>query len=232
MSGPFYELRLYQCTAGRIPDLHRRMTQDVLPMFAAHGVSLPVAYWTAYGGPRAPLYAYLLKWDSLDDRMASFRRFYTDPDWLRHREESNAGEQMVDRMDVFILRAQGPVSDLLSPDRRPGIPALHEMRLQQVLARDAAAAMTAWKETDLPLLRARGAVELGSFSMWYGTRMPQIVSLVGWADAAARQEAVEAWDADAAISATRAAERQRFGASLFARCDTSLMTPQFKQEEI
>jgi hypothetical protein len=227
---PYYELRLYQCVPGRIPDLHRRMTQDVLPMFAKHGVSLPTAYWTGYGGLRAPLYAYLLEWDSLDRRMMSFRNFYADPDWLRHREESNAGEQMVDRIDVFILKAESIVSDQLRPDRPEGVQRVQELRLQQIHARDPGAAMQAWRETDLPFLRHRGATELATFKMWYGTRLPQLVSLIGWDDARGRQEAFEAWDEDAAIAECRRQERSRFGSPLFGRCDVHLMQPEFKED--
>lgn len=218
---PYYELRLYRCVSGRIPDLHKRMTQDVPPLFAANGIPQPLIYWTGYVGPRAPLYAYLLRWDDLDARMSSFARFYQYPLWLAHRTESNSGREMVDRIDVFILRPNGPVSDFSQANAPEH--SLHEIRLQQVLSRDSDAAFAAWNDHDLPLLERHGCRSLGSFSMWYGTRMPQIVSLLTWTDFESRMRALSALDATNAADGVRHAERKRFGRPLFDRTEVHLV---------
>ena len=214
---PYFELRLYQCVPGRIPDLHKRMTVDVPPIFSANGVSLPLISWIGYAGLRSPLYSYLLRWDDLDARMGSFGRFYKDPAWLAHRAASNAGREMVERIDVFILRPAGPVSDFsltAAPCDR-----LHEIRLQQVMARDVAAGMRAWQDHDLPLLEGHGCCNLGTFTMWYGTRMPQIVSLLTWPGFDARTKAFAALDAEDSRRPTRHDERVRFGRPIFDRAE-------------
>lgn len=217
----YYELRLYRCHHGRIPDMVQRMTRDVLPLFEKNGIGRPLIHFTSPAGPRAPLYGYILRWDDLDRRMQAFRSFYADPDWHAQRALSNAGSQMVDRMDISILRPEGAIGNFEGTDGL--FPGLLELRLQDVMPRDATAAIAAWTGTDLPFLTSRGAILFGTFSTWFGARLPQIVSLLAWPDIGTRQRSIDAWNKDDAIAATRLAERKRFGRPIFERADIHLM---------
>jgi hypothetical protein len=221
---PYYELRLYKCEPGRIPDLHQRMGHDVKPLFARHGVQQPLAYWTSMNGPMAPLYAYLLRWGNLDERMAAFGGFYTDPEWLEQRERSNAGRQMVERIDIYFMSASSAwrrdESDVVRE-----IGGVHELRIQQVLNGQVAAASDSLAECDLPFLEKQGAIVLGIFDMRIGPRYPQSIQILAWESEAARLAAWREYDDSAEIAARRGQERARFGRPLFEPASVCSMEP-------
>ena len=221
---PFYELRLYRCEPGRIPDLHTRMGDTVKPLFARHGVVQPLAYWSGVDGPMAPLYAYLLRWEDLDQRMAAFEGFYGDPDWHQQREDSNAGRQMVERIDVYFLSASSAWKQD-SADSSRAVGGIHELRLQRVLSNQAQAASDALADCDLPFFEAQGGEVLGAFDMRIGPRCPQAVQIIAWESETQRLAAWAAYDADPAIAERRAAERARFGRPLFEETTICAMEP-------
>jgi hypothetical protein len=194
----------------------------VTPLFARAGVARPLAYWEGFAGAFNPLYAYMLRWESLDERFATFERFYTDPDWIAQRAASDAGDNMVDRIDLMILRP----SSAWAPHRSDcaGGP-LHELRLQRLSTRNSPEAHRVIGEVDLPFMTARGATVLGAFQVWYGAGTPQAVTILAWPEEATRSAAYAAFEADATIAARRAEERQQFGAPLFRTARSTLMRP-------
>lgn len=221
----YYELRLYRCVPGRLPDMHHRMGYELPPLFARHGVNRPLAYWDGFAGTFSPLYCYMLKWQSLDERFRAFGGFYGDPDWIAQRDASNCGEQMIDRLDLMLLKPSPHWEALkVAGDARP-VPGLHELRLQRLSSRNAAEAHRRLAEVDLPYLRERGAEIMGVFMVWYGWKTPHAVILLAWPDLDTRETALWALEADADIQALRRAERVRFGGPLLGTADTHLMRP-------
>ncbi|HTO41488.1 MAG TPA: NIPSNAP family protein [Rhizomicrobium sp.] len=227
MSGfnDYYELRLYRCAPGRLDDLHHRMGCEITPLFERHGIPRPLGYWDSFASSEAPLYAYLLQWPDLDQRMTAFTAFYSDPQWRAQRDASNAGATMVDQIELMILRPSSAWAlNRTDGEPRP-VPGLHELRMQTVSTRNAEAAHQAWGKVDLPFLRARGATVLGVFMCWFGADMPQMVSILGWPDFDTRARAYNEHDRDGSIADARRAERTEFGAPLFDRCNVHLMRP-------
>jgi hypothetical protein len=221
----YYELRLYHCTPGRVNDLHHRMGWELPPLFERHGVVQPLAYWDGFAGFGAPLYAYMLRWRSLDERFRAFGGFYADPDWARQRDASNVGEHMIDRLDLMIMR-QAPAwsagIDAVGLNRRSG---LHELRLQRLNTADSKAAIERLAEHDLPFIAENGGAPLGLFTTWYGSRTPQAVMLIEWPDFATREAAVTAQDDFDRASDRLRGERARHGRPLALDYDVHLMKP-------
>lgn len=225
MNQDYFELRLYQCAPGRLQDLHHRMSREVPPLFARNGVVRPIAYWEAFGGPMTPLYAYMLRWQNLDERMAAFGRFYADPGWHKCRAESAAGREMVERIHVFFLRASPAWERLADPAGTGPVGGLHELRFLHVRGSDLARATAAIGEVELPFLQRRGATVLGVFNTWIGTRLPQLSTLVAWPTPEARSKALHELDADPEVARLRAVERQLLGRPTFTGGETYLMRP-------
>jgi hypothetical protein len=225
LSDDYYELRLYQCVPGRLPDLHYRMSVEIPPLFARHGVVRPLAYWDGFAGPMTPLYAYILRWKNLDERMAAFTSFYADAEWARLRRESNAGKQMVERIDVYFLKGVTGWEAVNDPKQQGAIGGLHELRLRHTHGGNVPRANKTMLEVDLPAMRRHGATSLGLFNMWMGGLMPQVLSLVAWPDEAARAKGIAGYDADPAIRTARATERRELGRSLFNSGKTYLLRP-------
>lgn len=194
-SGDFYELRLYTTRAGRLADMHHRMGHEVVPLFERHGIVAPLAYWEGLAGEVDALYAYLLRWPGLDKRFRAFRGFYADPDWLAQKTASDAGEFMLDRIDLFLLRPWLDW-DAAAFDASPA-GGMHELLRIPLAAHAPAEARAALLDRKLSHWRAHGASVLGVFTVAFGGRMPQAVVLLAWPGYAAREAARRAGQADA-----------------------------------
>jgi hypothetical protein len=82
-----YELRVYTCLPGKLPDLLKRFQNVTLPLWEKHGIR-QAGFWTTLIGPSNNDLTYLIAWDSLADREARWAKFQTDPDWTAGRNES------------------------------------------------------------------------------------------------------------------------------------------------
>src|SRR5437764_11299931 len=79
-----YELRIYHCVPGRLPDLLKRFDTITLKLWNKHGIK-QAGFWTVLVGDSNQDLYYLLKWESLAEREAKFGAFGADPDWLKAR---------------------------------------------------------------------------------------------------------------------------------------------------
>jgi len=77
-----YELRIYHCVPGRLPDLLKRF--DTITLNQA-------------------LY-YFLKWESLADREKKWAAFQADPEWNTKRAETERNGAIVARVENHILQ--------------------------------------------------------------------------------------------------------------------------------
>ena len=97
-----YELRVYHCVAGRLPDLNRRFESVTLKLWEKHGIR-PVGFWTTLiGGSNQDLH-YLLEWKDLAERERVWSGFMADPDWLKARAETEKNGQIIASITNTIL---------------------------------------------------------------------------------------------------------------------------------
>ncbi len=221
----YYELRLYQMHAARMPYFHRLMGTDVPPIFERTGISAPLAHWEGHGGPLSPLYAYILPWRNLDRRMEAWKRFYTDPEWIAKLAANYGGEQRVDRSHVFVLRPSPVWSRFRTEPDAGAVGCVHELRLIDVDNFDPMLSHAALAETDLPFMTRKGATVLGVFMTWFGTRMNQAVTITAWPDAEALRSASIAYQTDEAVRSARDEERKRHGRPLVRGSDVHVLRP-------
>jgi hypothetical protein len=200
------------------------MGWEIPPLFERHGVVQPLIYWDSFAGDGAPLYAYLLRWRSLDERFKAFGGFYADPEWSSQLAASNVGESMIDRLDLMILRPS-EVWPAIADDRLRAGSGLHELRLQRLSTKSTPEALRRLADFDLPFCAAHGATPLGLFTTWFGGQTPQAVMLIEWPDFAARQSAVEAQNSWEQSSDRLRDERKRYNGPLLLDCDIHLMSP-------
>ena len=98
-----YELRVYHCVPGRLPDLVKRFDTLTLPLWKKHGIE-QAGFWTvAIGNSNQDLY-YMLKWDSLADREKKWNAFQADPQWISARAETEKNGPIVARVENSILQ--------------------------------------------------------------------------------------------------------------------------------
>ena len=98
-----YELRIYHCVTGRLPDLLNRFDTITLKLWEKHGIR-QAGFWTTEIGPNANDLFYLLQWDSLAEREERWTAFATDPDWLEAKAKTEANGPILESLSNTILK--------------------------------------------------------------------------------------------------------------------------------
>ena len=69
-----YELRVYHCVPGRLPDLLKRFDTITLKLWEKHGIR-QAGFWTTLVGESNQDLTYFLQWESLAEREKKFGAF-------------------------------------------------------------------------------------------------------------------------------------------------------------
>ncbi len=89
-----FELRIYKCEPGRLPNLNARFRDHTVALFSKHGMS-HLGYWTPMdkGQGADDTLIYILAHKSREAAAASFKAFRDDPAWnaARKASEEKAG---------------------------------------------------------------------------------------------------------------------------------------------
>ena len=83
-----YELRTYEVAAGRMPELHVRFRERVLPIFDRLEIDV-VGLWTYGHGGWSDQLVYLLKFGDIAERDRKWGAFFADEEWHRLRAEGS-----------------------------------------------------------------------------------------------------------------------------------------------
>lgn len=97
-----YELRVYRCVPGRLPDLNKRFEMVTLKLWEKHGIR-PVGFWTTVIGESNQDLTYLLEWKDLAERERVWAGFMNDQDWLKARAETEKNGPIVAQITNTIL---------------------------------------------------------------------------------------------------------------------------------
>jgi len=98
-----YELRTYTAPDGKLPALLARFRDHTLGFFDKHGME-NVGYWVPADAPASGnTLIYILAHDSRDAATKSWDAFRQDPEWLRVREESQAGGSLTSNVQSVFL---------------------------------------------------------------------------------------------------------------------------------
>src|SRR5881394_545180 len=94
-----YELRVYHCFEGKLPDLLRRFREHTTKLFERHGMK-NLAYWTPLDEPaKSNTLIYVLAHASREAAAASWKAFQADPEWVEVRDKSEANGKIVEKVD-------------------------------------------------------------------------------------------------------------------------------------
>lgn len=97
-----YELRVYHCAPGRLPDLNKRFETITLKMWEKHGIR-PVGFWTSVIGESNQTLFYMLEWKDLAERERLWNAFAADPEWLAARAETEKNGPLITHLTNSIL---------------------------------------------------------------------------------------------------------------------------------
>ncbi|MDF1793051.1 MAG: NIPSNAP family protein [Thalassobaculaceae bacterium] len=98
-----YELRVYHCVAGRLPDVVKRFDTITLKLWEKHGIR-QAGFWTTLIGECNSDLTYMLQWDSLAEREEKWTAFGADPEWLAARAETEKNGPIIASVSNSILQ--------------------------------------------------------------------------------------------------------------------------------
>ena len=98
-----YEMRIYRCLPGRLPNLLKRFETITLKLWDKHGIR-QAGFWTTVVGESNMDLTYLLQWESLAERETKWAAFQSDPDWIAARAETEKDGQIVSNIVNQILQ--------------------------------------------------------------------------------------------------------------------------------
>jgi NIPSNAP len=102
-SGLVYELRVYHCYEGKLPDLLKRFREHTRTFFAKHGMK-DVAYWTPMDEPqKSNTLIYILAHPSREAAAANWKAFSADPEWQSVQKASEANGKIVEKIDSTFM---------------------------------------------------------------------------------------------------------------------------------
>jgi NIPSNAP len=99
-AGPVYELRIYTCHPGKLPDLHKRFRDHTMPLFEKHGIK-NIAYWVAADKPDTLIY--IVEHKSREAAKKSWADFRSDPEWQTAKSESEKNGEIVKKVDSHYM---------------------------------------------------------------------------------------------------------------------------------
>src|SRR6266571_7172360 len=98
-----YELRVYHCLEGKLPDLLKRFREHTTKLFEKHGMK-NIAYWTPMDEPqKSNTLVYIIAHPSREAATANWKAFGDDPEWQSVRNASEANGKIVEKVDSTFL---------------------------------------------------------------------------------------------------------------------------------
>ena len=102
-SDAVYELRVYHCYEGKLPDLLRRFREHTTKIFEKHGMT-NVAYWSPMDEPqKSNTLIYVLAHPSREAAAANWKAFSADPEWQSVQKASEANGKIVEKVDSTFM---------------------------------------------------------------------------------------------------------------------------------
>src|SRR5258705_6344507 len=98
-----YELRVYHCYEGKLPDLLKRFREHTTKIFEKHGMK-NVAYWTPMDEPqKSNTLIYILAHPSREAAAANWKAFSADPEWQSVQKASESNGKIVEKVDSTFM---------------------------------------------------------------------------------------------------------------------------------
>ena len=98
-----YELRVYECLPGRLPNLHARFADHTFKLFEKHGIK-NIGYWTSEVGDYRDRLIYILAFEGMAQRQQAWDGLRADPEWHKVYKASLATGAPVVRVTNTFLK--------------------------------------------------------------------------------------------------------------------------------
>jgi hypothetical protein len=214
-----FELRRYRLQPGHMPSMHDRMKRHLFPLFKESGIPHPVGIWEATAGASLPMFVWMLRWDSFEQRQAAWNTFY--PKWNRVRQGVNPGDEFVLNTSASLLSEWPELPWKNNADSS----ACDELWIRQVTATQSGLAKTAFLDGEAVALKEAGAIMVRAFDFAVGEVLPRVAMFVSWPDAQTREDGMAAYESSPIVSEQYEKAAAAFGRPLIESTDRILLRP-------
>src|SRR6266404_9489712 len=98
-----YELRVYHCYEGKLPDLLKRFREHTTKIFEKHGMK-NIAYWVPMDEPqKTNTLIYIIAHARRDAATANWKEFGADPEWHTVQKASEVNGKIVEKVDSTFM---------------------------------------------------------------------------------------------------------------------------------
>ena len=97
-----YELRVYECLPGRLPNINARFANHTMKLFQKHGIK-SIGYWTTDVGESNHELTYMVAFEDANQRTAAWDSFRNDPEWAKVTADSHRDGLIVKNVRNQIL---------------------------------------------------------------------------------------------------------------------------------
>ena len=98
-----YELRVYHCYEGKLPDLLKRFREHTMKIFEKHSIK-NVSYFVPTDDPqKANTLIYIIAHASREAAATNWKAFGADPEWQAVQKASEANGKLVEKVDSTFM---------------------------------------------------------------------------------------------------------------------------------
>ena len=98
-----YELRVYHCYQGKLPDLLKRFREHTTKIFEKHGMK-NIVYWVPTDEPqKSNTLIYVIAHPTREAATANWKAFGEDPEWQSVQKASEANGKIVEKVDSTFM---------------------------------------------------------------------------------------------------------------------------------
>lgn len=185
----YYELRIYHCLDGKLPDLLQRFENHTTQLFEKHGME-NIGYWVPTNENNKTLY-YVLAYPTKEAREKSWQAFIQDPVWKEVAQKSEENGKIIDRIESIYLTMTPDLSKKINAPKQND-DSLYELRIYTCLPNRLPALVTRFKDHTRALFEKQGMTNIAYFTTVEKDQAQ--AKLVYWVAHKSAESAKQSWD--------------------------------------
>ncbi|MFN3589456.1 MAG: NIPSNAP family protein [Spirosomataceae bacterium] len=184
-----YELRIYHCLDGKLPNLVQRFENHTTKLFEKHGME-NIGYWLPTTDNNHTLY-YVLAYPSMEAREKSWQAFIQDSVWKEVAQKSEENGKIIERIESVYLNMAPNLSKKISPSNQGDDP-VFELRTYTCLPGRLPALVTRFEKHTRALFEKHKMTNIAYFTTIEKDQTQP--KLVYWVAHKSTENAQKSWD--------------------------------------
>lgn len=148
----YFEMRIYYCEPGRLPNLLTRFRDHTTKIFERHGMT-NIGYWVPVQNDKNALY-YVLAYPSKEARETSWKNFGADPEWKSVRTESEKDGKIVSKVESIFMNATDFSPKIKEKQKNPE--RMFELRIYTATPNNIDNVLTRFRDHTVKLFKKHG----------------------------------------------------------------------------